>query len=83
MEHFSHFLTNLRNTKGVYLIIFQCVYHLAANYTMLFKIRFKKWIQNMGRCLTAKEGLAGVLRYMFEIHGCSAVKGNQHNHISL
>jgi hypothetical protein len=24
------------------LIIFQCVYHLAANYTMVFKIRFKK-----------------------------------------
>jgi hypothetical protein len=30
----------------------------------------------MGPCPTAKEGLAMALRYMFEIHGCFAVKGN-------
>ena len=65
------------------LFIFQCVYNLAANYTKPSKIRFKKQIRNMGRCLTAREGLAVTLRYMFEIHGCFAVKGNQHNHISL
>jgi hypothetical protein len=73
MEHFSYFLVNLRKVKGVYLIIFQRVYH-AANYTKPFKNSFKKPIQNMKQCLTAKEGLAVALRYMCEILGCFDVK---------
>jgi hypothetical protein len=34
---------------------------------------FQKLIQNMKRCLIAKEGLAVALRYMCEIHGYFAV----------
>jgi hypothetical protein len=83
MEHLSHFLANLGKVKGVYLIVFQRVRYRAVNYTKPFKIRSKKRIQHMKRCLTAKEGLAVAVRYMCAVHGYCAVKWNQHNHISL